>query len=308
MQVNNDHLVSIIIPTYSRNDLLERAIASVLASTYKNIEIIVVDDNHADSKYRKETEEIMRKYSDNAQLHYVKNERNLGGAGARNEGIKASRGEYIAFLDDDDIYYPEKIQKQLEFFEQANNDKLALVYCYVEQIGCDEKVNYILKNNMRGNCLYESMCSDCIAPTSLWLVKKSALIDIGYFSIVPCKQDSTVLLKLLVKGYEIDVVPEVLCRYTNFGDATRISQFGPKNIQGELLYREACRKNFDKLSRSQAKDVEYAFALRLFHMYSVNKMDIQKRQERNRIWRMHPHKTVLYFTRRLLHSIKHRHK
>ena len=107
--------VSVIIPTYKRSHFLQRAIDSVLNQTYKNLEIIVVDDNEPNSDFRKKTEMKMQKYADNTKVVYIKNNKNLGGALARNEGIFNATGDYITFLDDDDIYLPQKIEVQLGY-------------------------------------------------------------------------------------------------------------------------------------------------------------------------------------------------
>ncbi len=112
-------LVSIIIPTYKGYDKLSRAIDSALSQTYKNIEIIVVDDNDPESDGRKETEVIMRGYCDkHRNITYVKREQNGGIAKAKNTGIKVAKGYFISFLDDDDYYLDEKVERCVEFMEE----------------------------------------------------------------------------------------------------------------------------------------------------------------------------------------------
>ena len=115
-------LVSIIVPSYKRQrTLVERAILSLINQTYKNIEIILIDDN-ADEKlveYRRELEDLSHEVIDK-RLIYFQNHNNLGGAGSRNVGIQLANGVYITFLDDDDIYLPEKVERQVEFMEDNN--------------------------------------------------------------------------------------------------------------------------------------------------------------------------------------------
>ena len=96
-------LVSVIIPTYKRSKSLNRAIDSVLSQTYPNIEIIVVDDNGKGSKYQLETEKSLEKYIKTDKIKYIIHDVNRNGSAARNTGFKHSRGEYINFLDDDDV-------------------------------------------------------------------------------------------------------------------------------------------------------------------------------------------------------------
>ena len=99
---NNMELVSVIITTYHNEKLLPRAIECLLNQTYPNIEIIVVDDNPPESDARIQTACIMENYP---QVIYLKHSRNLNGAAARNTGISVAKGKYIAFLDNDDIFF-----------------------------------------------------------------------------------------------------------------------------------------------------------------------------------------------------------
>lgn len=121
-------LVSVVIPTYKRPDMLGRAIDSVLNQTYENLEIIVVDDNDENSEYREETEEFMDKYTDVDKLVYLKHKENKNGSAARNTGIRNARGKYIAFLDDDDKWLSKKIEKQILKIKKAPENYKA-IYC-----------------------------------------------------------------------------------------------------------------------------------------------------------------------------------
>ena len=110
-------LISIIITTYKRKESFEKALRSAMLQTYENIEIIVVDDNADQLEYRKWVSNLMENFP---HITYIKNNKNLGGALARNEGIKKAHGEFIAFLDDDDVYTKDKISKQYECYKKAN--------------------------------------------------------------------------------------------------------------------------------------------------------------------------------------------
>jgi len=109
-------MVSCIIPTYKRSDSLIKAINSILAQTYKNLEVIVVDDNNLDDKYSLIVQKKLSAIKDK-RLRYVKQKKHKNGAAARNAGIKVARGEYIAFLDDDDEWLPEKLEKQIKYLD-----------------------------------------------------------------------------------------------------------------------------------------------------------------------------------------------
>lgn len=119
MSINNPK-VSVIIPTYNRANVVCNAVDSVINQTYKNIEIIVVDDGSTD-----DTKKVLNKYAGN--IKYIK-QSNQGVSSARNLGIKESTGEYLAFIDSDDVWHSDKVQKQLDFFNSNKNNNIGLVY------------------------------------------------------------------------------------------------------------------------------------------------------------------------------------
>ena len=114
-------LVSVIIPTYKRSECLIRAINSVLIQTYTNVEIIVVDDNDENSTYRKDNKKKLENYINNNKIIYITHKKNMNGANARNTGIKAAKGVYITFLDDDDYFLPDRIEKLVKILKTHKN-------------------------------------------------------------------------------------------------------------------------------------------------------------------------------------------
>lgn len=122
-------LVSCIIPTYKRNDMLPRAIESVLQQTYKNIEILVVDDNEPGDVFFNRNVELIKRYADNHNVCHIKQAHHTNGAVARNLGIKSAKGEFVAFLDDDDVWLPDKIEKQVGYLN-SNKDCGAVTCLY----------------------------------------------------------------------------------------------------------------------------------------------------------------------------------
>ena len=181
-------------------------------------------------------------------------------------------------MDDDDEYSEKRIEKQLSCFLNSTSEKLALVFCDAVMVGDYDEIICYLKPRYKGCCLYESMKDNCLAPTSQWMAKKSALLDVGMFTIVPCKQDSTLILRLLVNGYEVDCVPEVLSTFRNNTDPRRITNSGITNIKGELAYRKKCRSYYSRLNQEQIKEVEYSFNSILYHLYDDNKMDSERQK------------------------------
>ncbi|MBJ8051876.1 glycosyltransferase family 2 protein [Bacillus cereus] len=121
----NEVLVSIVIPTYNRSELIKRTINSVLAQTYTNFELIIVDDASTDN-----TEDIVNEYHDD-RIKFIKLNGNSKGTKPRNVGIKESKGEYIALLDSDDEWLPNKLENQLNFMRTFNDDSLV---CFTDLI------------------------------------------------------------------------------------------------------------------------------------------------------------------------------
>ena len=117
----NHPTISVIIPTYNRAHLIGKAVKSVLSQTYQDFEIIVVDDGSTDN-----TEEIVKSFTD-YKIYYICHKHNRGASAARNTGIKASRGEYIAFLDSHDEWLPEKLDKQIKTFNSESSE-VGVVY------------------------------------------------------------------------------------------------------------------------------------------------------------------------------------
>ena len=141
-----NELISIIIPTYKGSSALARAIDSVLNQSYEKLEVIVVDDNAPESEERKKTENIMMCYKEDERIQYIKHTQNLNGSVARNTGIALAKGDYIAFLDDDDYYLPERIQRSVEYLK--NNIDAVGVYVGVDVV--DE--NGVVNLQVRPNC------------------------------------------------------------------------------------------------------------------------------------------------------------
>ena len=115
--MNSEPKVSIIIPTYNQSQYLEEAMESVLNQTYQNIEIIIVDDGSTDN-----TSEVVKSFDN--KIIYIP-QKNKGASSARNAGIKKAQGQYVAFLDSDDMWIKNKLEKQIKFIQ--NNPEIGLL-------------------------------------------------------------------------------------------------------------------------------------------------------------------------------------
>ena len=114
-------LVSVIMPTYKRSEKLIRAIDSVLNQTYENLELLLVNDNEPFDEYTKELKKRVKKYSDDQRFHLIIQEKHVNGAVARNIGISQAKGQYIAFLDDDDWWKNNKIEEQVKILKNLDD-------------------------------------------------------------------------------------------------------------------------------------------------------------------------------------------
>lgn len=112
--MKTEGLVSIIMPSYNTAEYINDSVNSVIAQTYQNWELIIVDDCSTDN-----TDEIVVFFSD-SRIRYIKNEKNCGAAYSRNRALREAKGKWIAFLDSDDIWLPEKLEKQIDFMIRNN--------------------------------------------------------------------------------------------------------------------------------------------------------------------------------------------
>jgi len=185
-------LVSIIIPTFGRADSLKLAIESVLSQKYENIEIVVVNDNKKNTIHYNSTNIMMEGYASNNNIIYLNDGINRGGGGARNFGVKNSTAEIITFLDDDDLYYENKIDEQLRHLLENNLDvsvcDMSMYKSGVEVFNKNSKSrvgslsNFILDGNVF---------------TPMLMLKKNKFIQVGGFSDTPRFQDHILMLKIL---------------------------------------------------------------------------------------------------------------
>ena len=175
--MNKDILISIIVPTYNRANLIGRAIKSILNQTYQNFEIIVVDDGSQDN-----TEETVKIFGDR-RIIYLKHKTNKGAGTARNTGIKTAKSEYIAFLDSDDEWLPKKIEKQIRKIKEASVN-VGVIYTGYWIIMDNKKLLGKIPKK-RGNIFEDELFEDQVSPTSCVLVKRECFEKAGFFDEEP---------------------------------------------------------------------------------------------------------------------------
>ncbi len=204
---SEDPKVSIVIPAYNASALISETMESVFSQTFKDFEVIVVNDGSSDTE---ELESALDKYMDD--MVYVR-QANSGAAKARNLAICLSRGEYIAFLDSDDIWLPHKLETQIEFIEKTEFDH---VYCDAEFFGETYTGGTYMKISPSvGEVNPISLINaSCNVITSGTILKKEKLEEFGLFDgDGDSFEDFDLWLRLVKNGVKIGYQRKILLKY-----------------------------------------------------------------------------------------------
>ncbi|MFH0846035.1 MAG: glycosyltransferase family 2 protein [Patescibacteria group bacterium] len=231
--------ISVIIPTHNRPELLERAIQSVLCQTFQDFEIIVIDDG-----LEKRADKIISQISDE-RIQYIQNIKNLGASASRNVGINKAKGKYITFLDDDDEFYPEKIEKQYQIIE-ASFEKIDFVYCivdvYSQQSG---DFIYTQKHDFKEGVqsFFEEALSlkMAVATPSIFCKKKKVLEIGGFDENFPNAEDKDFFIRLS-KNSQGFFINQSLVK-VNFFDEKENRLSG--NLKSRIIGREMLIKKYN---------------------------------------------------------------
>lgn len=251
-------MVSVVIPTYGRPQKLVDAVESVLRQTYEFFEIIVVDDNGRNTPNQIETERTINTYSDK-RLIYIIHEKNKGGCAARNTGISLSNGEYVAFLDDDDVWSAEYISNMIAMFKSPD---IGAVYCdYYESDG-DYTWTKLRKIYYEGNVYKNILRGWCPISTSLVLVKKSVIVEAGGFDEeLKSFQDYDMWLRISQKYNFVYCDKKLIIKYEGIGE--QISVNPGKRLEG---YNRICEKWDQLLDDSDKADF---ISFKSLHMVGI---------------------------------------
>lgn len=225
--------ISVIIPTFNRGKLIANSIKSALNQTIKNLEIIIVDDGSTDN-----TKEVIDKFQDR-RIKYIKLDKNQGASNARNIGIKAAKGKYISFQDSDDIFYPNKLEIQLN---NIINKKSDLDFCKINLL-YNSTYNYLVPSTIRekrfesGDFFTELISNGNFISTQSILVKKSFMKEFLFDPNMPRLQDYDVILRMIPK-VKISYTKEVLVDLHIQNDNLTLSPVKLKNAIYLLLKKE----------------------------------------------------------------------
>jgi len=238
-------LISIVIPTKNRAKLLKEAINSALDQDYSDIEIIVIDDGGTD-----DTENMLNSLN-SSKVRYYKNIVSGGSSAARNRGITLAKGGFVAFLDDDDIWYKNKLSEQIKVFNQ--NIEIGLVYSSMHIIYSDLGYEYDTRPQARGNIYKKLLLKNYVGATTSVMVRKSVFEKVGLFDESLKAREEYDLWIRISKDYLIDFVKEPLADYYIRNTLNRISS-------SIANYEDAIKKLNDKyikeISNLDKKDLQ----------------------------------------------------
>lgn len=231
--------VSVIIATYRRDSSLRRAIESVLAQTYSDIELIVIDDN-ADAEWNERVSEIVRGYGIKG---YVRNDNNRGSAETRNIGVRAASGEYVTFLDDDDVYLPEKIEKQLgDMLDKDADFSITDLLLYDEREKLvDKRIRTYLTDFSR-DALIKSHMMHNLTGTDTIMFKRDYILKVGCFGDIDVGDEFYLMLRAIEGGGRMTYLPR--CDVKAYVHEEGGLSSGDEKEKGENLVYEHKKKYF----------------------------------------------------------------
>lgn len=222
-------LVSVCIGAYNRKDYIRECIDSVLNQTWRNKEVIVVDDASTDG-----TREILESYGQSIYL-ILRNQNSGCCAVTRNEAIRASKGDFVAFLDSDDMWYPEKLSRQVDFFSTYSDIPLSHTWCNIldatsRVIGERHSIDVIPPTGET----FEALLHHCWITISSVMVRRSIFEKIGLFNCVPPYSicDDLDFFLRISRFYKIGFIPEILTGYRKAGQGITAGNWklGPQPI------------------------------------------------------------------------------
>ena len=203
--------VSVLIPTFNRADVLKRAIDSVLAQSYEELECIVIDDASTD-----ETSRLLKSYSD-PRLKVVIHDKNFGVSKARNSGFEVSKGEWIALLDSDDEWLPHRLESQLALAKLR--PELPLIHGEELWVRKGKRVNPKKIHQKSGGKIFKRCLHLCLISPSATIMKRSLYEEMGGFrEDYPVCEDYELWLRVTAR-YEVGFIPDpIITKYGGHDD------------------------------------------------------------------------------------------
>ena len=206
-------LVSAIIPAYNAQKFIQKTLDSIIQQTYANLEIIVVDDGSIDDT----ASVVMANLNTDKRIKFLR-QPNLGVAAARNLAIDHSKGEFIAPCDADDLWHPQKIEKQIQCMTVSGGN-VGLVYVWTEQIDeYDQVISFGKKYDIKGNVIRPLLFTNFVGGGSTPLIRRSCIDTVGNYNLTfkerNCQGAEDWEFYLRIAGdFQFKLVPSVLLKY-----------------------------------------------------------------------------------------------
>lgn len=258
-------LVSVIMSTYNRETMLQEAVTSVLNQTFSDIEFIIINDCSTDN-----TEQIIKNYAD-SRIRLFNNRVNCGCTFNYHNANNLAKGKYIAHIDDDDIFLPNKLKKQVEFLEQ--NPQIDMVGTYIETFGDGARPSWVFYSEPEYidflMNIYNPICHSSVMYRKSFIDRHALNYDISK----KCAQDYDFYKQFVLNVGKITNIPEVLVKYRMH--ASRLTDIkGTQDIQiynAEKVKDELLSRYLDKESISSFKDLIQGFPFNNYNDENVEK-------------------------------------
>ena len=228
-------LISVIMPFYKKREYFKQSLLSAINQTYRNIEIIIIFDDNSKS----DIEFIQNFLNLDKRIKFINNEKNLGAAISRNKGIETSKGDYVAFLDCDDYWEKDKLEKQYNFMMDNK-----ILFSHTTYQIVNEKNEIIGKNKIKKQLNYNDLINSCDIGLSTVLLKKE-ILSISKFKKIKTKEDYALWLELSRNGVSINGLDEPLT-YWRVTKNSLSGSFLTKVINGFKVYNKFEKNNLFK--------------------------------------------------------------
>lgn len=277
MNVTTYPLISVIVPVYNMESYIKRCLTSILNNTYKNLEIICVNDGSQDESLR-----ILKEFSDNDERVIVIDKQNGGVASARNLALKSSRGEYIAFIDPDDWIHINYFELLYKAIIKSNSDLVICRHEVTDRFIKDIKINNSLSAITKLD--FDSFFSDVCAKDYVWgrLYRKEILESIQFDEQISICEDNVFNIELICRSpsLKVSILEEKLYYYFQRSDSAVHLLTTAKNL---LPVAKRYFSDFlnslsnDKVNKIYIQQVQKnVLAVRYLAMYSTNKNEINR--------------------------------
>ncbi len=311
-------LISIIVPIYNTEAYLAETIASVLAQTYSKWELLLIDDGSTDESAR-----ICKTYSEQDQRISYHFKNNGGQASARNLGIKISKGDWIAFLDADDLWLPEKLSHQIEDIREKQPDFLYGLgfYYYPEKDNQLVSYDWIVGERSAAN-FFQILYTSCAVNTNTVMIKKSLLQEVGLFNEAPVMrgtEDWDLWLRIAKKVQRIYGSPNRDVYYRIHGNG--IHHQHVRMLRGKLAIYEQYDRDPSIGRLKRLRQYRYVYRELMNHLWEekrIQELNIALRQfakkdrfgiatlKQRLLFKLLPISTAMYLSQKLVYRIGYR--